>query len=764
MQLLNALPRQPFIGLALAAGTGILAADLAPNLSLPAAGTLALLALLALRSRNSLAVYLLGVAGFFVLHSLRTSDSPALRLARELGESPRPVTVLGCVLSEPKMSPSGSASFLLQAKSIEMDGQAHKCSAKFFARWQHAVAFGDEIRLFGTAERIGAPRNPGEFDMRSYLARQDIQRELIVRYPENGTVLSRARGNLILRAAQTSREWMSAVLARGLENSPDVTGAIHGMVLGLRHQTPEDIEEPFQQTGTLHLFAVAGLHVGIMARLLWILATVVRLRRKWATALIIPALLFYAAVTGLHTSSVRAAVMSAVLLGGFLVERKVFTLNTLAAAATLILCWNTNELFATGFQLSFSVVAAIVLLAEPTYRFLHRRFEADSFLPRSLFGRRRRIIGHFVSWLARGTSVSFAAWIGSLPLMLWYYYLVTPVSLLANLVVVPIAFFVLACGLLSIVAAPLSAWVSVIFNNTNWLLTKGILGAVHLFAQIPGGHSYLEHPQWPGGARMEINALDLKSGGALHVRTPESDWLFDTGSLRNYDRVVRQYLRSKGVNRLDGLVLTHGDAGHMGGAGGALLDFRPRQLIDTAATDRSLTHRRLIAGLAQSGSPRRLGNAGDEFDLSRDIRLRILFPPREFQGGKADDQALVIQLLVSGKSLVLIMSDSGVATEEYLLRNYPDLRSDIVIKGQHYSGTSGSDAFLASVQPEAIIATSRDFPENERIKSEWAERVAARGIKLFRQDETGAVRINVFRDRWDAKAYVTSETFRSTSR
>ena len=110
------------------------------------------------------------------------------------------------------------------------------------------------------------------------------------------------------------------------------------------------------------------------------------------------------------------------------------------------------------------------------------------------------------------------------------------------------------------------------------------------------------------------------------------------------------------------------------------------------------------------------------------------------------------------------MSDSGVATEEYLAKNYPDLRSDIVIKGQHYSGISGSDAFLASVQPQAIVATSRDFPENERLKNEWVERVDALGIKLFRQDETGAVRIRGFPDRWEVKTYVTSETFRSTSR
>jgi beta-lactamase superfamily II metal-dependent hydrolase len=262
---------------------------------------------------------------------------------------------------------------------------------------------------------------------------------------------------------------------------------------------------------------------------------------------------------------------------------------------------------------------------------------------------------------------------------------------------------------------------------------------------------------------MEITALDLKSGGAVHVRTSNSDWLFDTGSLRDYDRVVRQYLHSRGVNRLDGLVLTHGDGAHIGGASGALVDFHPRQLIDTALPDRSPIHRRLIAALA-SRDPRRLCAAGDEFDLSRDVRARILFPPRGFEGDKADDQALVIQLDVSGQPLVLVMSDSGIATEEFLVKNYPDLRSDIVVKGQHHSGLSGSDAFLDAVQPQAIVATSRDFPENERIKNEWVDRVGARGIKLFRQDETGAVRITVFRDRWEAKTYVTSEIFRRTSR
>jgi ComEC/Rec2-related protein len=764
MKLPSALPRQPFLGLAISAALGILVADNWPQGSMVGAALVGALAVAAWFSRRSLVVYSLVTTGFFFLHSARILDSPGIKSARTLGDEPRPTTVRGSVISEPKLSARGTASFLLQTESIEVDGEVQNCRAKFFVRWRHAVEFGDEVKLFGTAQPIDGPRNPGEFDMRAYLAREDVHRALIVRYPENGAVLNHGGGNRVLRAAQNSRAWMQATICRGLENSPDVTGAINGMVLGLRHQTPEDIEEPFQQTGTLHLFAVAGLHVGIVARLLWILATVARLPRKWATLLIIPALLFYAAITGLHTSSVRAAVMSAVLLGGFIVERKAFAFNSLAAAATLILCWDTNELFAVGFQLSFCVVGAILLLHEPTFRFLQQRFAPDPFLPRSLFTARRRALNKGLTWIARAAAVSFAAWIGALPLMLWYYHLVTFVSLVANLIVVPIAFFVLAGALLSLVTAPFSSWLCVVFNNANWALTKLILAAVHLFAQLPGGHFYVEHPHRPTGAVLEINALDLRSGGALHLRARGRDWLVDTGPARDYERVLYPYLRARGVNSLDGLVLTQGDAAHIGGAAALLTDFRPRQLIDAAATDRSPFHRKFLQFVANEKRASRFCRAGDEFEISRDVAARVLFPPENFQGDRADDQALVIEILIAGRRRVLLMSDSGEATENWLLRNHSDLQSDLLIKGQHHSGVSGTSALLDCVRPQAIIATSRDFPESERLKPEWIDEVRTRGIQLVRQDETGAVQLRLFRDRWEATSYVTGETFRNSSR
>src|SRR5437867_8969205 len=590
------LPRQPFVGLALIAVLGIIVADFFPIAASYwwlSANVFALLAIPLFVWPTLGSTYLFIGAGFFLLHNFRIGDTAGLQLAADLSDRPRVVNAVGFVTSEPKVAPNGFATFLFKLESIELEGKTASTNATLLVRWRGSPEFGDELKLSGMAEPIAPPRNPGEFDMRSYLARQDVRRTLFVRYPEDGLLVRKRAGNPILRAAQKSRAWMQTAICRGLDDSLEVQNFLSGIVLGLRHQTTEDIEEAFQQTGTLHLFAVAGLHVGIVARLLWILATVARLSRKSAAALIIPLLLFYAAVTGLHVSSVRAAVMSSILLGGFFFERKVFALNSLAAAAFFLLCWDTNELFSTGFQLSFAVVGAIVLLADPLCRSLERWSVADPFLPRVLVRGPRRLMHASFDWLFRAGSVSLAAWIGSLPLILWYFHLVTPISLFANLVVVPIAFFVLAIALLSLLSTPLLPWLAVVFNNANWALATLVIGIVQLFAQIPGGHFYVGPPRWPEKLIAQITVLDLGAGGAVHLRTGGANWLFDCGSERSYQQVVREYLHCAGVNRLDGLLLTHGDALHLGGVTQLVDDFPRIRVVDNPAPDRSTIHRRL---------------------------------------------------------------------------------------------------------------------------------------------------------------------------
>ena len=762
MNLLS-VPRQPLVGLAVAAAVGIISADFLPW---PSFGLILLLAVGATALwiwSNSILTYALVGIGFFWVHSFHLKDSRGLRLASRLGDSPQAITATGAVISEPKMRPNGFASFVFKLSSIELDGKVEPANAMLFVRWRSEPRFGDELKLFGVVEPLRPPRNPGEFDLPNYLARQDIRRSLFVRYEEHGTIVRRGGGNAILRAAQKSRAWMLNVLSRGLRDDVAIQSVIGGVSLGVVQETPNDIEEPFQKTGTYHLFAVSGLNVAIVARLLWVLGIFARIPRPWTIALIIPSLGFYAAITGLQNSSVRAAVMASVLLFGFFAERKVLTLNSLAAAAFFLLGWNTNQLFSVGFQLSFAVVLAILLLTEPIFRFLRRWTSPDPFLPRSLLRGPTRVLDAGFDWTCRGAAVSLAAWIGSTPLIFWNFHLLTPISLLANLVVVPIAFLVLAVAMISLLCAPLLPWLSVIFNHANWLLAHLLLWTVNHFAEVPGGYCYLEPPHREPPLQAKVTVLDLGVGGAMHLRSPKADWLFDCGSERDYERILRPYLHFRGVNRLTGLLLTHGDSLHIGAATRLLDDLPVATLIDNPSPDRSVVHRRLRRDFERRGLNVRSVN-DDSVVASQNVSVRILRPISTSSATTADDQTLVLQFTVAPSTKILMASDSGYEIEEALVASGVDLRSDILIKGQHHSGKSGSEAFLEAVQPRLIIATSRDFPAHQRVDNEWTERVRARGIKLFRQNETGAVELRFTPDQWEARAYLSGESFRSSSR
>ncbi|HEY0368230.1 MAG TPA: MBL fold metallo-hydrolase, partial [Chthoniobacterales bacterium] len=235
----------------------------------------------------------------------------------------------------------------------------------------------------------------------------------------------------------------------------------------------------------------------------------------------------------------------------------------------------------------------------------------------------------------------------------------------------------------------------------------------------------------------------------------------DCGSQMQFPRLVRTYLRSRGVNRLDGLLLTHGDAAHIGAAANVARVFRPLSIIDNAAPDRSSAHRALLAStlpIDATAAPR-------ELKIGRDLTAQILFPPNEFKGDTADDQAFIIQLTTAYGWRVLLTSDSGEASERWIRENWDDVRSDVLIKGQHKSAPSGSPEFLDCVHPQLIVASSIPFPANEEVREDWAADVAARGIKLFRQDETGAVTLRFFRNRFEAVPFLRrDQTFRSERR
>src|SRR4029077_8037339 len=150
----------------LMAAIGIVIADVLP---LPSATLIAVTIVLAICilivacRPTLLATYVIVGFGFFLLHNLETSNMEGQQLADELGGRPRVVTAMGGVITEPKVAPSGFSTFLLKLKSIEFEDRKESTCAVWQVRWKGTPEFGDELKLFGIAEIIAPPRNPGEF-------------------------------------------------------------------------------------------------------------------------------------------------------------------------------------------------------------------------------------------------------------------------------------------------------------------------------------------------------------------------------------------------------------------------------------------------------------------------------------------------------------------------------------------------------------------------------------------------------------------------
>src|SRR5205823_4061635 len=159
-------------------------------------------------------------------------------------------------------------------------------------------------------------------------------------------------------------------------------------------------------------------------------------------------------------------------------------------------------------------------------------------------------------------------------------------AILANAVAVPLAFCVLALGLMSLLCGAFSTMLAMIVNQANWAMAKALLASLAFFSKAPGGYVYVEVPELARAAACEITSLEVGDGAAIHVRAGGGDWLVDCGGVRDYDGALLPYLRSRGVNGLDGIVLTHGDTAHIGAAWSASEDFRPRWIADTFYGDR----------------------------------------------------------------------------------------------------------------------------------------------------------------------------------
>lgn len=754
-------PRQPLVGLFLFATAGIAASEYSPGkTAVPVA--LALFgasAAFAVWRRTTAGVLLCTACAFFLLHRPSREDSAGRALAPVFEGKPL-VKATGIIISEPQIKQNArgglSSEFRLQLESIEMENSTVRESAVVQARWAgDSPAYGDRVAITGGAENIAPPRNPGQFDYAGYMHRLGIYTEISMLDATSGEVLDGGHGNPVVALALKTRHWVQQKLQLGLEDSPNVSGLIQSLTLGLKNETPEETRELFQRTGTLHLFVVNGLHVGMFTAIMFLLVRMCGAGRRLSIAIVIPLIFFYALLTGSSTGSIRASIMAAVLLGGLLVDGKPVMLNNLAAAGLVILAWNTNELFMPGFQFSFGVVFTIILMAGWLQRRLEGFGRPDEFLPRSLWNLRQKAAYFCARHTSQMLAVSTAAGIGAVPFSAAYFNLFTPASVIANMVVVPIAFLILAYGILSAIGGAFSGWLSVLYNNVNWVLAHAILWVVQLFAQVPLGHRYVEIPR-PGAKPLcEITVLDLGDGGAVHVRSAGRDWLVDCGNASPYETIVKNYLHSRGVNRLDGFVVSHGNSKFIGAAVAVENDFAPAESLDSPLDDRSPARRVFHDWLAGQARARTTLKRGDEFNISPNAKIRVLYPPPDSPARLADDKALVLQLECAG-CRVLFMNGAGSIAEQWLVNNETDLRCDILVRSPHAGETFD---LIDAARPKAIICSCSTYVAAGRIDEDWATGVATRGIRLFREDETGAVTVGLDPGKFTLAAFMGGQTF-----
>jgi ComEC/Rec2-related protein len=749
--------RLPFAGLAGAAAAGVLGAWLSPIGS----GTFLVFAAVALAAwlpfRRSAFVYGAVAFLFAALQVVQTRESSAARLAEKLAGMPRVASIEGVVRSEPSVSATGKSRFVVEASLIEIDGEkiAHPCDILAIIP-SAKPGLEDTVRVIGSLRPIAPPRNPGQFDARRVMELRGITCELVAASPSDMEIVSPAEGFSLPRMAASCRKWMESTLREGISGDPLVCNLLAGIVLGVTSDIPDALQDEFRQTGTFHLFSVSGLHVGMIAVILWQAFRIVGVGRGAATCVIIPTLFFYALLTGWKPSSIRAATMTAIFLIGMVSWRQPIALNSLCAAAFVILAQSTNELFNPGFQLSFTVVAAILLSAGPLQDRIRMRLEPDPFIPVSLWTawqkKRHEAAGHVAGLFA----VSLAAWIGSLPLTVFYFHMVSLSALAANLLVVPLSFLIMATAVLSLTGGLASAALAAVFNNANLAFTKILILIIQAAAALPG--SFLPIGNWQTGPAV-LTVFDFGSGGATAIESGGRLWLVDCASRRDFDNVVTPWMRSTGHWTPDALVLTHGDADHIGGVGSLLDTHSLPPIIDSPLKDRSPVRRRLHAAMDAAAWPSSKTLAGDRFEISKSTSLKILHPPEDLAATTSDDKSLIALLECSG-TRVLILSDSGPAAFEWLLQNQSaEIAADIILLGRHRSGASPEASFLRAVNPSLIVATAAGFPSNEPIDEDWASMLESLGIRLFRQDRTGAVTIRVEKEGFAAKGFLNGETF-----
>lgn len=651
---------------------------------------------------------------------------------------------------------------------------------------------GDRIELLGDIAVSGPVKNPGGFNFQNYLDRQGVDALMRVSHPQAITFLEDS-GHwrwMIPRFREAVRAEIRSVFVQHLSKKSKTIAL--SILLGDRSQLNAEMRDRFAESGTMHLLAISGLHVGILAGLLAAVCRLLNCSPRTTAIALIFVIVLYATITNHRPPVLRATMLIVVIVLGTLGSRRIDGFHVLAFCAGVLLLWKPSDLFDIGAQLSFLAVGAI-LWSSSALRFdpFKGNLEGIPVSERWRFLERLRPVGSFIF---RGYVVTAAIWFATLPLTISTFHLVAPIGFALNILLIPwvavilclgyllILFGILVPGLVGIVAGSFDWTVQVLLSVVSWahelpfghFFSPGVpvwwlIGFYLLIAMVWQlyGSEMVPRRSWyalliwvvvgvslgsipPQREGLRYTILSVGHGLATVIELPTGETiLYDSGTFgngRRAERTVEQYLWSRRITQIDAVIVSHADHDHFSGLFGLLERFPVGTMIITQPfLD---FQQRSVQDLCEAASeykiPLHIVSAGDEIASSERngidaVRMKVLHPESEFHSMHDNANSIVLTIEYAGRRL-LLTGDLEKDGLDALLSQSAEV-FDVAMAPHHGSKYSNPQAVVDWSSARHVLVSSGDRNVVARLQSEVGP-----DTKVICTENSGAITVEVSKE------------------
>lgn len=649
---------------------------------------------------------------------------------------------------------------------------------------------GERWRLTVRLQRPHGNANPHGFDYELWLLEQGIRATGYVRpagHDRLSDFVPSAR-NAIERLRHGLREKIRHAL-EGREYAP----VIVALVVGDQRGIDQDDWQLFTRTGIGHLVSISGLHITMIAGLVaWAMAAMWRrsfFLPRAQLPLLLPAqkvgalagmlaALLYVLLAGFGVPAQRTLYMLCVVALAVWTDRIACVSHVLALAAGLVVLRDPWAVMWPGFWLSFGAVGVILYASVGRTAVWKNPGAPDALDPDARRATPLNRSQRIVHALGGAVRTQYAVTLGLVPLTMLLFAQVSVISPVANAIAIPVVSLLvtplaLAGGLLPeplatpllVLAHELMRWLAVALQWLGaaplavwhapvppwWLFAFALAGTLWLLAprgwptRWLGAFTWLPllaaQPDAPAPGTARIVAFDVGQGMAVLVETAGHRLLYDTGPTYGTDanagsRVLVPYLRARGIARLDGLVVSHGDADHAGGALAVLRDIRAGWTLSSLP----LAHPVVVAAPGH-----RHCIAGQRWEWDG-VRFEMLHPTAASYADasiKTNGRSCTLRIAAGGKAVLLAGDIEARQEAELVARAAPALRADVLLVPHHGSGTSSTEVFLDAVRPALAVFQVGHRNRYRHPKREVVERYERRAVETLRTDVAGAIRIDL---------------------